>query len=841
MKFHPSFLCLFAALPALSAAPAAPPLPAAQRLPTGQVLRPAGRSVPLGGTMAMGVLTVPGTSRAVAICSGARQALTTVDTTAAKSLFVLPYQTLDSGRGYTPTGSVYYGLALAPDHATLFAAGGSADTIGIYHLDAAGQISPIGMLNEPQEDEDKAHFPAGIALNGPGSRLYAANNLADSVSVFDVPGRKLLGSVPVGSYPLAVAALADGSKVYVSSERDSEVTVVDPVALTRRKDIRVGAHPDALLLSANQQHLYVANGDGDTVSVVGTATDTVLHTIVLRPTEARGLPGATPTGLALSSDGRTMYVSLADMNAVAVVSLALGGGDGQVRGYIPAGWYPTGVAVSPDGRHLFVSNAKGSAARVPNPDGPAPYRRDSTFKDHYILESTLSVIAVPTPKMLAAETRQTLVDNSVSAPVDAETPAVTRHLQALPIHHVIYIIKENRTYDQVLGDVKEGNGDPALALFGANVTPNLHALAEKFVLLDNFYDCAEVSPDGWNWSTSGLAEEYTQRTVPENYGERRGSPRPSVRTYDYEGENRDEAVSLAGKPDVAESPGGYIWDDVARHGLPYRNYGSFLTDDDQPDKPALVGHTCPNFAPFNMRYADSDAWVTLGIPSPGLAAYGPDKMPSRYTAWKQEFDGFVKNGDLPAFELVRMPRDHTAGTAPGNDSPRAMAADNDYGVGEIVQAVSHSPYWKNTAIFVVEDDAQNGPDHVDCHRSTAYVLSAYTQNRGVDHHFYNTDSLLRTMEILLHIPPMTRLDAIAPPLHAFTAAADLTPYTAILPDKTLLAQKNTRDSYGAAFSRRMNFAVADDAPEDALNEILWHSIKGPHVPMPAIRHGIAVR
>ena len=784
----------------------------------------------------MAVLAVPGTGRAVTLCSGARQALTVVDTGVAKQVSLLAYQTLALDRGYTPTGSVFYGLALAPDHKTLYAARGSEDKIGIYSLDAGGQITETGTLDEPTGDPKKSNFPAGIALNGPGSRLYAADNMADTLTVFDVPGRKRLGSIPVGSYPLAVAAFPDGSKVYVSSERDGIVTDIDPQKMVRRKDIPTGAHPDALLLSTSRTHLYVANGDGDTVSVVDTATDRVLHTVVLRPAGARGLPGATPTGLALSPDGRTLYVSLADMNAVAVVGLTANGADGQVRGYIPTGWYPTGIAVSLDGR-LLVTNGKGSQARVANPDGPAPDRDSAVAKTHNLLEGTLSLIPVPAAKTLAVQTRQVLADNSLSAPLDADTPTVEKSLKALPIHHVIYIIKENRTYDQVLGDVQKGNGDPALTLFGQAVTPNQHALAEHFVLLDNFYDCAEVSPDGWNWSTSGFAEEYTQRTVPENYSERRRSARPSARSYDYEGENRDQPVSLSSHPDVAESPGGYLWDAVARRGLSYRNYGAFLAFvGDQPTKPALAGHTCPDYAPFNMKYADSDAWVTLGLPSPGLEAYGPGKMPSRYSAWKQDFDGFVQSGRLPAFELLRLPRDHTAGTTPGSDAPQAMAADNDYAVGEIVQAVSHSPFWKDTAIFVVEDDAQNGPDHVDCHRSTAYVISAYTQHRTVDHHFYNTDSLIRTMEILLRVPPMTRLDATAPPLRAF-GLADLTPYTAILPDKALLAQKNGRTAYGAERSRRMDFAKADDAPEEALNEILWRSLKGPRAPLTTIRHG----
>ncbi len=808
------------------------------RLPTGQVLQPAGKSIALGGTMALAVIARAGSDQVITLCSGALQGVAVVDTKASKRLSLLPSQTLTPGLGYNATGSVFYGMVLAPDRKTLYAARGSEDKIGVYTLDLAGKITETGTLPEATGDVKKSNFPAGIALNGNGTRLYAANNLADTLGIFNLVSGKLLGSVPVGSYPLAVAALPDGSRAYVASERDSTVTVVNPQKRLRLKDIRTGAHPDALQVSADSRWLYVANGDGDTLSVVDTRTDLVRHTILLRPAEVRGLPGATPTGLALGPDGRTLYVTLADMNAVAVVRLTADRSDGQVRGYIPSGWYPTAVALTPDGRALCVTNGKGSTAQIANPTGPNPLQRDSTAKSHNLLESTLSLIPLPDKDTLAHLTRQVLRNNSIGIPLDADAPATEKALAALPIKHVIYIIKENRTYDQVLGDVQTGNGDPALTLFGRRVTPNQHALAENFVLLDNFYDCAEVSPDGWNWSTSGFAEEYTQRTVPENYSERRKSARPSVRTYDYEGENRGEPVSLAHKPDVAESPGGYLWDNVEKHGLTFRNYGAYLTfDSDLPTKPALVGHTCPDFAPFTMKYADSDAWVTLGLPSPGQESYGPGKMPSRYSAWKNEFDGFVQSGALPAFELVRLPRDHTSGTAPGYDTPQSMAADNDYAVGEIAQAVSHSPFWKSTAIFIVEDDAQNGPDHVDSHRSTAYVISPYIHRRSADHHFYNTDSLLRTMEIMLGLPPMTRLDAAAPPLRVFGSSLDLTPYSAILPDKSLIGQKNSRTAYGAQRSLQMNFARADDAPEEALNEILWHSIKGRDSPLPPIRRG----
>ena len=785
-----------------------------QRLPTGLWLHPAGRQVRLQGTLPLGAALTPGGKALIVTCGGALQGLATVDVAAGAERGWLPFQTPDRRHGYRPTGGAFQGLTLSPDGGTVYAAGGGMDRVNVFRRDGAGGLTALGSLPDPPPAPGGASFPAGLDRNGPGTRLYAANNLSDTLAVFSVPGRRRLGQVPVGGYPLAVAALADGSKVYVSSERDAVVSVVDPHGLKRLRDIRVGAHPDALQLTRDGRRLFVANGDSDTISVVDTRTDRVLRTVLLRPAGQGGLPGVTPTGLALPPDERTLYVTLADLNAVAVLALNGSRDDAHLRGYVPAGWYPTAIQVRPDGETLCVVNGKGAAARLPNPQGPGPTRGgDPARYIHDILRGGVSLIPVPDAKTLARQTRQVLADAGAPAP-----PALT-----LPIMHVLYIIKENRTYDQVLGDEPQGNGDPALVLFGRAVTPNQHALAARFELLDNFYDCAEVSADGWNWSTAGFANEYVQRTVPGQYSERAGSPRPRVRPYDYEGENRDSPVSLLGKPDVAESPGGYLWDDVARHGLSLRNYGCFLTfGGSRPDKPLLAGHTAPDFAGFNLTIPDSDA-------------YGPARPVSRFAAWKREFDGYVQRGDLPAFELLRLPRDHTAGTTPGLDSPRAMAADNDYAVGEIVQAVSHSPFWKSSAIFVVEDDAQDGPDHVDCHRSTAYVISPYIKHHAVDHHFYNTDSVIRTMELLLHLPPMTRLDAVADPIRAFSDAPDLTPYNALPPEKAILDERNTRASYGASRSRRMDFSQADAAPDDALNDILWHSIKGPHVPLPHVR------
>ena len=343
------------------------------------------------------------------------------------------------------------------------------------------------------------------------------------------------------------------------------------------------------------------------------------------------------------------------------------------------------------------------------------------------------------------------------------------------IKHVFYIIKENRTYDQILGDMATGNGDKSICLFPRDVTPNQHALAERFAQLDNFYCCAEVSADGWDWSVSGMASEYTARNTPFNYSGR-------GREYDFEGQTNGVPVDLYNLPDVARAPGGYFWDACAAKGVSFRNYGFYLNfaltfasgvpDENRkyaanvrenfPTKRALVGHSDTDFRQFDMNYPDSELGKLLNLSIQNeKTAYGSHKSSSRYAEWKREFDEYVKNGKLPQFEMIRLPRDHTSGTRAGSLSPEAMVADNDYGVGQVVEAISHSPYWKQSAIFILEDDAQGGFDHVDAHRSVGFVISPWVKRGTLDSRFYNTDSMLRTMGLLLGLPPLCQYDAVA--------------------------------------------------------------------------------
>ncbi len=743
--------------------------------------------------------------------------------------------------------ALYYGLICGPTangQTPVYASRGAEGTVAVLSLGADGTLvdseRTLGFSSDAATP--RAHF-AGLGISADGRQIYAANNSADpknamrgALQILDTASGALKSQIALPGYPYAIAAARNGA-VYVSSEQRGAVSVVDGATGSVRREIETGTQPIALLLDRNQTRLFVANAGSDTLSIIDTARGRVARTVVLRPDGARGLPGATPTGLALSPDEKRLFVTLADMNAVAVIDTARG----VLLGYVPVGWYPTSALVSPDGKRLFVANAKGVQLRNPN-GKPNPSLKKRPQYIQNIIEGTVSTLDLGAMGDLRTLTAQVLENNRVPL-------ARATQFKNPGIKHVFYIIKENRTYDQILGDLGRGNGDASLALFGREVTPNLHALANRFVLLDNFYCCAEVSGDGWNWSTGGMASEYTSRNVPHSYG---GRQRP----YDFEGTNNGIAVDRIGVPDAARPPGGYLWDLCARQGVSFRNYG-FFTDDlklprtqaeegtagleNAPTKRALLGHSDAQYRQFDMTYADSEAFGLLGVaPAPKQkATYGALNDPSRVTAWKREFAAFVKNGDLPALSMLRLPRDHTAGTTAGASSPRAMVADNDFAVGQIVQTISQSQYWRSSAIIIVEDDAQNGYDHVDAHRSIAFVISPFVQRGRHDSRFYNTDSALSTIERLLQMPPMTQYDAIAAPLDVFGAQPlNAEPYQAILPSRAILSEVNTAKSPGAAVSARLLDPLREEsAPDEALNAILWHSVKGRQKP-PARRYGL---
>ena len=857
----------FAALLMPHAAPAqdtnAPFSADISRLPTGKILSPQGTQVNVGSYPTTLVLSPDG--KFVAVSSlGARTQITILS---AKDGNILSQMDFNEnapppvGGGRASRQSLYMGLLWGKTgggKTTLYASRGAEDRVSVLSVDADGKVSDTeAAYSDPAPADLKGAYTfAGIGASADFSKLVVAANTLDprsqtlsgSVRVLDTTGNSAPKGIQTPGFPLAVAVKTNGANpntAYVSSEQAGGVSVLDLSQNKAVAQIATGANPAYVLLNKAQSRLFVANGGSDTVSVIDTAKNKVTQTILVRPAEARGLPSATPLGMALSPDEKTLYVALADMNAVAVIDVS----KGKNTGYVPVGWYPASVAVSPDGARLFVANAKG--VQVRNPNGkPAPIAQN--VRPQYILniiEGTVSTIDIKAAQKNAAQlTRQTLANNAVGRDLlkDAKTA-----LQNPGIEHIIYIIKENRTYDQVLGDVKKGNGDPSLVLFGAEVTPNLHALADRFVLLDNFYCCAEVSADGWNWSTSGMASEFVSRNTVYGYT---GHPH----AYDYEGTNNGVAPDRFGVRDAATAPGGYLWDKTINAKLATRNYGFFMDDLELPrstpeegttglqntsTKTALANASDTNFRYYDTQYADSEARQKHGVPNfpKQLATYGKNNAPSRFTEWKTEFDNYVKNGNLPRFSMVRFGNDHTAGTTAEMPSPRSMVADNDYAVGQLVDAISHSPYWNKTAIFVVEDDAQNGYDHIDAHRSIAFVISPFVLKNTIDHHFYNTDSTLRTMELLLGVSPMNLYDAIAPPLAVFGAKPENNaPYSAILPAKSILAEVNTRTAYRADFSKKIaRFREESDVDEE-LNDILWHSIKGRNTPAPARRYGLSV-
>jgi YVTN family beta-propeller protein len=820
---------------------------AGEPLPTGKRIAPIGAQTRVGSFPANMALSPDGKWIAVTD-TGYRQQLSILSAQDGHLTAQLPFNPAESSKN--DNTSLYVGLAFGPTSGAetrLYVSRGPEDRISVFSVDAEGKLNPAARQLDDSSGLTDAkqnpvpNFIAGLALNGKGTRLYAVHNESSvytdqkgSVSIIDTANGHMLGRVQTAGFPYAIAAVTQGpgadKKVYVSSERDGVVCVLDvsdPAHASCVREIKTGDHPMALLLDKTQARLFVANADSDTLAVIDTATDQVTGTCALRGRSH--LPGMTPASLALSPDESRLYVALADMNAVAVVEVK--GSRLRLEGEIPAGWYPTSVLAGADGKTVFIANAKGVQPRNPNGKRVGPGGEWGTYIEN-VIEGTVSVVPTPSDEDLKRLTEEVAQTNSEN---NAQMSARMEKEEHPDIKHVIYIIKENRTYDQVLGDLAQGNGDPTLVMFGRDVTPNLHALAERFVLLDNFYCSAEVSADGWNWSTSGMGNEYVERNVPFNYSGR-------GRDYDFEGATNGTPVDLVGLPDVAKAPGGYLWDAAARKGLTYRNYGFFVAFADTKDKDGKLlvkenaaltrvlanGHTDDDFRRFDMNYADSDAYRAYNCAYPKQTLkFGQHNSPSRYAEWKREFDGYVQSGKLPQFMMVRLPRDHTSGTTPGVSSPRAMVADNDYAVGQLVEAVSKSRFWKDTAIFVIEDDAQNGMDHVDAHRSIAFVVSPWVTKGAVDHHFYNTDSVLHTMEHLLGLGPMCRYDAMAPLLAVFAGGpTNDASYSAILPARAIIADTNGKTAYRAQESAHLDFSRPDRVPDDLLNDILWHSV--PH-------------
>jgi DNA-binding beta-propeller fold protein YncE len=769
-------------------------------LPNGWRISPAGRHLTVGD-LPLNLIESPDGRYLVVTSNGySKPTLTVID---AQNFYVKSKLTVDHA---------WLGLAQSPDGRRVYSSGGGDNSVREYKFERGVlTLERTFVLTRPNSES----FVAGLSMTPDGRRLFAVHALGELLTAINLPGGRVARTVPLAAEAYGSVVSPDGKTLYVSLWGGAKVLAFDADTLEPRGEFPVGEHPNEMIVSKDGARLFVACGNTNSVWILdlpsGAAREQV--SVAMFPGAP---PGSTPNALDLSADGKTLVVANADNNTLAVVDIGRPG-HAEVEGFVPTGWYPTTVRYSRDGGRLWVLDGKGLTSQ-PNPRGSQPGNQTSEFQyTGAMLQGALSAIPVPDAKTLAAYTATALkltpyADDTRLRPAAAprHSPVPSRVGDPSPIKHVFYVIRENRTYDQILGDLEKGNGDPSLCLFGEEVTPNAHALAREFVLFDNFYVDAEVSFDGHSFSTAAYATDFTEKVWPMNYGRRGGR---------YLSEGGGQMRNLFGN--ITAPSQGYIWDACVRAGVSVRSYGEFAGrgEDDEHEVgegvvramvPGLEGRVHPSYPPYDLRIPDA----------------------RRVDIWLEEFRKFEAEGGLPQFSIIRLGNDHTAGTRVGYPTPRAMIAENDLALGRLVEAITKSRFWKDSAIFVLEDDAQNGPDHVDAHRSVAFVISPYSRRGVVDSTLYTTSGLLRTMELILGLPPMSQYDASATPTYgAFDVKPVMTGYTA-RPARVPLDEINAADAWGSAASAAMNLEEADLAPELELNEILWKSIRGPASVMP---------
>ncbi len=777
-------------------------------LPNGWKLTPAGRQVELTD-MPLNVLPLADGRWALVATSGYnKHEITIVDLMDAA---VTAHATVRQS---------WFGLATDPDQKTVYWSGGGGDVIHRFDLKAgrltrSGPAEPDQSNMTKQEKSNLVGFRSGLCLDAKAGLLYTLDVDRGALKVVRLNDERELRSLTVGGRPYDVL-LARNGLLYVSDWAGKQVVVVKPEDMRIIARIAVGEHPNQIVQHPTDDRLFVACASSNCVSVIdakrGVLTETIFTALFPRAPE-----GSTPDAVAVTPDGQTLFVSNADNNCVAVIDVAERDRS-QVKGYIPTGWYPTSLAVTPDGKTLLVGDGLGLQSRPNLLTKAKPDAKGRRFQHlGKSLSGALSIVPIPTEQQLKEFTAQVYRNCPYSdqlltaSPYPTKTAIPTKLGDPSPIKYVIYVIMENRTYDQVFGDIKKGNGDPALVMFGEQVTPNRHRLANEFVLLDNLYCNGHVSRDGHPWSTMAYNTDYIARDWSLTYSQRKG-------ITDDEGER------------LINAPAGHIWDAAARAGVSYRNYGEggrrVSTDTSlariEASNPGLVGHLCADY----------------GVKTKG----GKVRDTDRIEVFLKEYREFEKGGNMPRLITMSLPEDHTTGTTPLTFTPQACVASNDLALGRLVEAVTHSSLWKETAIFVIEDDAQNGPDHVDAHRTAGLVISPYTKRNAVDSTQYSTVGMIRTIELILGLAPLSQYDAAARPMFgSFTESPDLRPFSHEEARIDLTAT-NTKLAYGADRSSQMDFSDVDLADDFELNEILWRAVKGADAPLPpAVRRAIAFR
>ncbi|NWJ50235.1 MAG: bifunctional YncE family protein/alkaline phosphatase family protein [Bacteroidetes bacterium] len=719
------------------------------------------------------------------------------------------HQLLDS----VTMGKSWLGLAFSSDEKSLYASGGYNNFI-VHFAIKENKLSPVDTIRLGKPWPTNIGV-AGITIDDKHHILYVVTKDDNSLYVADLLTKKVIAKHDLGGEGYTCILSPDANTLYISCWGCDKVRIFDTKKQLFSGSIDVGDNPNDLCLTRNGEFLFVANSNDNSVSVINTKNQKVVETLnaALFP---NALNGSTTNSIALSEDQKTLFIANADNNCLAVFNVTKPGSS-LSKGFIPVGWYPTCVRVI---KHtLFVANGKGLSS-LANPFGPNPLSRKQKVdyqkngqvvqqKVQYIgglFRGSLSIIPIPKDEQLSlfsqavyhntpySKEKEIITEGKDGNPIPYKTGAIS------PIKYVFYVIKENRTYDQVLGDITEGNGNKNLTIFGEKVTPNLHALAREFVLLDNFYCDGEVSADGHNWCAGAYATDYLEKTWPTSYGSRGGN-------YDAEGIRA-----------IANNKNGFIWDNCKRKGVSYRTYGEFMNGN-KPNIASLRNHFCPTFTGWDQSVHDT----------------------TRFTQWRKEFDSLVANNELPQLNTVRFINDHTEGLRIGKHTPLAAVADNDLAVGLFIEHLSKSKIWNQCAVFIVEDDAQNGPDHVDAHRTTAYVAGGFVKQGFVDHTPYSTASMVRTLELILGLPPMSQYDAAATPMWRCFSEVSNHPVFKARPNNIDLEEKNSVISKWSKKSELFDFSNEDRAPEAELNEVLWIAVKGENSHCPAPVHAAFVK